>query len=187
MRRAPPHPGPLLPKGEEREHGSYVLPDLLAPGLSVVLCGSAVGAASARVGAPYAGPGNKFWPTLHAVGLTPRRFRPEEWRGLLALGIGLTDLNKTQSGSDADLTQDGDDAASLARKIERFRPRIVAFTAKRPASVFLAQRSVAYGMQERRVGDTALCVLPSPSGRAGAFWDQRPWRDLAMLVARPPR
>jgi hypothetical protein len=42
-------------------------------------------------------------------------------------------------------------------------------------------------MQERRVGDTALCVLPSPSGRAGAFWDQRPWRDLAMLVARPPR
>ncbi len=37
-----------------------VLPDLLAPGLALVFCGSAVGAVSARLGASYAGPGNKF-------------------------------------------------------------------------------------------------------------------------------
>jgi hypothetical protein len=69
-----------------------VLPDVLGPGLRVVFCGTAVGSASAKRGAYYAGPGNKFWPTLHAIGLTPRRLMPEEFRSVLDYGIGLTDL-----------------------------------------------------------------------------------------------
>ena len=72
----------------------YVLPDLLAPGLVTIFCGSAVGAASARRGYPYAGPGNKFWPMLAETGFTPRRLAPEEYRDLLDFGIGLTDINK---------------------------------------------------------------------------------------------
>lgn len=52
-----------------------ILPDLLAPGLDIVFCGTAVGAESARRRA-YAGPGNAFWPTLAQVGLTPRRLAP---------------------------------------------------------------------------------------------------------------
>ncbi len=43
-----------------------ILPDVLAPGLALVVCGSAAGTVSARVGAYYAGPGNRFWPTPHA-------------------------------------------------------------------------------------------------------------------------
>ena len=46
--------------GSPRPSGPHVLPDLLAPGLTTVFCGSAVGAVSARLGAPYAGPGNKL-------------------------------------------------------------------------------------------------------------------------------
>ena len=78
-----------------------VLPDVLQPGLNVVFCGSAVGAASARLGAPYAGPGNKFWPTLAQIKLTPRLIEPHEFRLLPRFGIGLTDLNKTESGADS--------------------------------------------------------------------------------------
>lgn len=37
-----------------------MLPDLLRPGLRVVFIGTAAGAASARAGAYYAGPGNQF-------------------------------------------------------------------------------------------------------------------------------
>src|SRR3546814_6083057 len=54
-----------------------VLPDVLAPGLRLVFCGSAAGRKSAELGAYYAGPGNKFWPTLYEIGLTPRHFRPQ--------------------------------------------------------------------------------------------------------------
>ena len=77
-----------------------ILPDLLAPGLDIVFCGTAVGAESARRRAYYAGPGNAFWPTLAQVGLTPRRLKPEEYPLLLTFGIGLTDLAKHVSGND---------------------------------------------------------------------------------------
>ena len=113
-----------------------VLPDLLAPGLRLVLCGSAVSAVSAKVRAPYAGPGNKFWPVLHEAGITPRRFQPSEWQRLLKLGIGLTDINKQESGADSALSAAADDPDALARKIEAYRPKWLAFTAKRPAQVF---------------------------------------------------
>jgi TDG/mug DNA glycosylase family protein len=63
-----------------------ILPDLLAPGLNIVFCGTAVSAVSAARGAYYAGPGNAFWPTLYAVGLTPRRFEPEEYPSIIRLG-----------------------------------------------------------------------------------------------------
>lgn len=164
----------------------YVLPDLLAPDLKLLLCGSALGHESARQKASYAKPGNKFWPTLHLVGLTPRRFAPTEYRQLLDLRIGLTDLNKTQSGNDTDLSPAHDDVVGLVAKVERYRPAILAFTAKRPAQVVLRDRfglkgSPAYGLQAQTIGATRLFVLPSPSGRAGSFWDIAPWQALKDL------
>ncbi len=160
-----------------------MLPDLLAPGLVTVFCGSAVGAASARIGAPYAGPGHKFWPKLAETGLTPVRVAPADYGALLDLGIGLTDLNKTQSGADSDLTADGDDTQALLAKIEAHRPRQLAFTAKRPAQSFLksifGHRRIDYGPQGRVIGDTAIFVLPSPSGLAVRWWDPAWWYHVA--------
>ena len=57
-----------------------VLPDVLGTGLNVVFCGTAAGSASAHAGAWYAGPGNKFWGTLHEVGFTPYRLAPSQFR-----------------------------------------------------------------------------------------------------------
>ena len=162
-----------------------VLPDLLEQGLTTIFCGSAVGAASARLGAPYAGPGNKFWPMLAETGLTPARVTPADYCVLTQYGIGLTDINKIESGADSDLTAGGDDAAALGGKIETFRPRLLAFTAKRPAQVFLRalfdQRSVDYGPQANKAGGTEIFVLPSPSGLAQRWWDGQWWHRLAAL------
>ena len=168
------------------DEAEYIIPDLLAPGLKLVFCGSALGAASARARAFYAKPGNKFWPTLHAIGLTPRRLAPAEYPALLDMGIGLTDMNKTQSGNDIELTPEHDDPQGLAAKLGAYRPAILAFTAKRPASVFLrAEFGMAkpppYGLQPQQFGGTKLFVLPSPSGRAGSFWDITPWQALKQL------
>jgi TDG/mug DNA glycosylase family protein len=80
-----------------------VLPDVLAPGLRIVFCGTAVSATSAQLGAYYAGPGNKFWVTLCKVGLTPRQLRPEEYATITQYGLGLTDLAKSVAGCDAAL------------------------------------------------------------------------------------
>jgi TDG/mug DNA glycosylase family protein len=174
-------------KGVSATVTRHVLPDVLAPGLRVVFCGSAAGHKSARVGAYYAGPGNKFWPTLHRVGLTPRLVAPHEFRDVLQWGIGLTDLCKTGSGNDVDLDPAHDDVPALLRKIRRYRPRVLAFTAKRPAHVVLralghGNAPPAYGLQNVKIGETQLYVLTSPSGRAGAFWDETWWRELQRLA-----
>ena len=156
-----------------------VLPDVLGPGLRIVFCGSAAGAVSARLGAYYAGPGNMFWPTLHRVGLTPRLLAPAEFHAVLSHGIGLTDLCKTESGADADLSRQADDAAALAAKIAQHRPAILAFNGKRAARVFLAAESLDYGQQARRIGETEIHVLPSTSGAARRWWDETFWRRVA--------
>jgi TDG/mug DNA glycosylase family protein len=159
----------------------HILPDVLAPNLKIVFCGSAAGTKSAQLGMPYAGPGNKFWPTLHAAGFTPTLWHPSDFKKLPTLGYGLTDINKTEFGMDVDLT-DGDDPDALRRKIMKYQPCILAFTAKRPAMVFLARKKLAYGFQDDTIGATRLYVLPSPSGRAGSFWDIETWRTLADAV-----
>jgi TDG/mug DNA glycosylase family protein len=164
-----------------------LVPDVLAPGLRLVFCGTAPSKASAAARAYYAKPGNQFWPALHACGFTPRRFHPSEYAQLLRLGIGLTDLCKKHSGNDDELPDGALDREALGAKIERFRPAVVAFTSKNAGRAFLG-REVAYGWQAERAGHTRLYVLPSPSGQARRFWDERPWRELARyLPAQGPR
>jgi double-stranded uracil-DNA glycosylase len=158
--------------------GRVILPDVLAPGLNVVFCGTAAGAASARAGAYYAGPGNAFWPTLFETGLIPRLFAPAEFRRVAEYGIGLTDLVKTVSGSDAVLTRDDFDRARLQTAVMRYQPRLLAFTSKRAAREYL-RRDVNYGPQSETIGVTQLFVLPSPSGAARGAWSLAPWRELA--------
>ena len=104
-----------------------------------------------------------------------------DFKKLPSLGYGLTDVNKTEFGMDTQLT-DGDDPDELRRKIVKYKPRILAFTAKRPAMVVLARKKVEYGFQDETIGTTRLYVLPSPSGRAGSFWDIEKWRELADAV-----
>jgi TDG/mug DNA glycosylase family protein len=161
-----------------------ILPDVLAPGLRVVFCGSAAGAASARLGAYYAGPGNKFWPTLNRTGLTPALIAPADFRSVLSHGIGLTDLCKIESGADAHLTGDADDVEALAAKIARYQPALLAFNGKRAATVFLGTSELAYGAQRIGLGKTAVYVLPSTSGAANRWWDETPWEDLAAATRR---
>jgi TDG/mug DNA glycosylase family protein len=162
-------------------HG-HILPDVLVPGLRIVFCGTAAGRRSAEAGAYYAHPGNMFWRTLHAVGLTPRRLQAEEFPLLPTFGMGLTDLAKFHFGNDDQLPGDAFDVASLQGKIALFAPQVLAFTSKHGARAWFG-RPTGYGLQEERFGDTAVFVLPSPSGQARRFWDERIWASLAAFAS----
>ena len=157
---------------------SNVLPDLIAPNLRIVFTGTAVGTASARAGVYYAGPGNAFWPTLHAVGLTPRLLAASEYRTLLDYGIGLTDVCKVASGSDQEVGADRFDVSRFLALIEANRPRVVAFNGKRSATVVL-DRPVDYGRQPDGLADAAVWVVPSTSAAARGYWDTSIWQQLA--------
>jgi TDG/mug DNA glycosylase family protein len=158
-----------------------ILPDVLAPNLKVVFCGTAVGARSARLGAYYAGHGNRFYDILVRVGLTPRMLQPPEYPLLLTCGIGLTDIAKHRSGVDRMLRAEHFDGEVLRDKIVQYAPRVLAFNGKRAAQEFLGTQ-VNYGLQSVGIGETVVFVLPSTSGAARFFWDERYWHVLAAYV-----
>jgi TDG/mug DNA glycosylase family protein len=164
-----------------------ILPDVLAHDLDILFCGTAAGSVSAKQGAYYAGPGNAFWPTLFAVGLTPVLLRPPDFAQIIEWNMGFTDLAKTVSGSDDELASDHFDVSRLHTVVADYRPRIIAFTSKRAAVEFLGRR-VDYGLLAD-AGPTRLFVLPSPSGAARRYWSLDHWRDLSSLrfAIRPGR
>ena len=159
-----------------------MLPDVLPPGLRVVFCGTAAGAASARAGAYYAGPGNAFWPTLYEIGLTSELLAPDEFDRLPEFGIGLTDICKVLHGSDAEVGTVEFDVDGLRERIAAAEPGVLAFNGKNAAAGAL-ERAVRFGPQEEQIGGAAVWVLPSTSGAARRYWKPGPWQDLAAELA----
>ena len=49
-------------------------------------------------------PGNRFWPTIHKAGFTPRLFHPSEQRELLKHGCGITNVVARATTAAAELT-----------------------------------------------------------------------------------
>lgn len=172
------------PEHNSTRSSTPVLPDLLAPQLRLVFCGTAPSRRSAAEHAYYAHPGNRFWSALHSCGITPERLMPGQYPQLLTLGIGLTDLAKHHSGNDRDLPADAFDRDGLLARLECYRPAMIAFTSKQAARAALGLARLDYGEQAQRLGPCRVFVLPSPSGQARGHWDLQPWHALARQLDR---
>jgi TDG/mug DNA glycosylase family protein len=141
----------------------------------VVFCGINPGRVSAAARAPFANPRNDFWRLLHAAGFTPRLLEPHEFRELPAFGIGLTNAARRTTRGSSDLR-----AADFAGSRERLEalaaeldPRVIAFVGKAAYQGVFRERP-EHGLQERRLGDALLFVLPSTSpANAAVPWDER--------------
>jgi len=142
------------------------LPDVLAPDLDIVFCGINPSLMSAARGHHFARPGNRFWPALHAAGLTPRRLAPDEDRELLRYGIGVTNLVDRPTRAAAELTdrelREGVEA--LAALVARFRPRVLAVLGVTAWRTAFGRRDAVLGLQDETVGGRPVWVLPNPSG-----------------------
>ena len=140
---------------------------------------------SASEKAYYARPGNRFWRILAETGLTPRQLSPHEFNCLPEFGIGLTDIAKRYSGTDAGLQTGVSDIYRFRRKIEEAQPRVLAFNGKKAASIYFGVRTrkLDYGLQSGRNGETIVFILPQTSGR-NAHWKPEPWRDCAWFVRK---
>ncbi len=163
-----------------------MLPDILAPGLKLVIVGTAAGETSAARGHYYAGPGNDFWALMYDSGLVPERLGPADDHRLPEHGIGLTDLNKTVAQShDRGLTYDVD---GFVAKIAEVAPAWVAFHGKTAAKAYTQAVGAPKPALGELAGDIAgarVFVLPSASGaNRRATYDGRRtrlewWAELA--------
>jgi TDG/mug DNA glycosylase family protein len=151
-----------------------------------VFCGINPGRVSAQAGAHFANPRNDFWRLLRAAGFTPRLLEPAEQGDLLAFGIGLTNAARRTTRGSSDLRAADFDGAleRLERLAVTFEPRVLAFVGKAAYQGVFRERA-AHGLQERRLGETALFVLPSTSpANAAVPWAERlRWfRELHHLL-----
>jgi double-stranded uracil-DNA glycosylase len=142
------------------------VPDLVAPGLRVLFCGINPSLYSAAVGHHFGRPGNRFWPTLYAAGFTPRLLRPFEEKELLAAGCGITNLVARATATAAELADAEIVRGSrrVALKVRRLRPAFVAFLGVTSYRTALGRPRAQVGRQEETLGDSAIWVLPNPSG-----------------------
>jgi double-stranded uracil-DNA glycosylase len=162
------------------------VPDVLGPDLRVLFCGINPGRVSAAAAAHFANPRNDFWRLLHEAGFTPRLLRPDEQLEALRYGIGLTNAAYRTTKGSGDLRRaDFEGAAERLERIAReLRPRVIAFVGKEAYRGAFGERP-QLGLQERRLGETLLFVLPSTSpANAAVPWDERlRWfRELRRLA-----
>lgn len=165
--------------------GEYLVPDVLRPGLDLVLVGTAPSQISAAQRAYYANPANKFWWVLAEVGLTPRQLRPAEYATLPEYGLGLTDVAKRHSGVDAALPGEAWRPEELLAKLRHHRPRLLAFTSKRGAAETLGVPTgkLPYGRQAFGLEGAEVWVMPSTSPLGHTHFQLGPWQALAARVA----
>ncbi|HKR64879.1 MAG TPA: G/U mismatch-specific DNA glycosylase [Thermoanaerobaculia bacterium] len=142
------------------------LPDVIAPHLDVLFCGINPGLYTAAVGQHFGRPGNRFWPTLHRAGFTPRLFAPSEQRELLQLGYGITNIVARATAAADELTDDElrAGAKSLERKVRRHAPRYLAIVGVGAYRTAFARPKARLGLQDETIGATRIWVLPNPSG-----------------------
>ena len=142
------------------------IPDVIQADLRILFCGINPGLYSAAIQHHFGRPGNRFWPTLHRAGFTPRQFTPYEERELLPLGYGITNVVERSSARADELS--GEEllvgGERLRQRVIDYRPKVLAvlgITAYRGA--FL-QPKAQMGLQSETIGATKIWVLPNPSG-----------------------
>ncbi len=163
------------------------LPDYLRRGMRLVVVGCNPGERSARVGHYYAGRGNVFWPLLYDAGVIPELLDSKDDKRIIEFGVGLTDLVKrpTRGIEEIDRQEFAEGRILLARKLEEFTPRVVAFNGKLVFEKF-AQRPCKLGLQKDRLYGAQVFVLPSTSGQhaVGRGQKLRYFRQLAGVLKR---
>jgi double-stranded uracil-DNA glycosylase len=166
--------------------------DVIAPNLRVLFCGINPGLYSGATGHHFARPGNRFWPTLHQAGFTPRLLHTSEERELLAFGYGVTNLVPRATATADELSPDELVAGRrrLAAKVKRYHPKVVAVLGISAYRTAFAQKVVVLGKQPERLLNTIVWVLPNPSGLNAHYQLAdlvEHFRELRQVVERDPR
>jgi len=149
------------------------LRDRIEPGVRVLFVGINPGIRSAMTGHHFAGFSNRFWKLLYDSRLVPEPIGYADDVRLPEWGYGITNIvARAPPGIDTlEPHEFVSGRASLRRKILRHRPDVVALVG---VTVFRAtfpdrKGPVAVGVQQERIGESVVFVLPNPSGRNANF------------------
>jgi TDG/mug DNA glycosylase family protein len=166
--------------------------DVLEPELDVMFVGINPGRYSGATGFHFAGPGNRFWPSLHASGFTDRRLKPSEVAMLPQFGCGITNLVARTTARADELTGDELRAGRrrLERKVRRYRPQWIAFVGLGAYRVAFGKPAATVGPQPDTIAGARVWVLPNTSGLNANYRPEdfaEAFREFRRAVRRRPR
>lgn len=148
------------------------VPDLLGSDLRLLFVGINPGLWTAAAQAHFAKRGNRFFPALHAAGLTDAvidasaGFRAEDVDLLTGMGIGITNIvNRATARADElsaeDLRQGG---RELEHKVAVLKPVVVVILGLTAYRIAFTRPRASNGWQSETLGDARLMVAGNPSG-----------------------
>jgi TDG/mug DNA glycosylase family protein len=168
-------------------------------GLRMLIVGINPGLWTAAVNAPFARPGNRFWPSLYEAGLTDhlvdasRGLDPADEQQLLGRGIGLTNLigRATVRADELSRQELRDSATRLIERLSDIRPRAVAIAGITSFRTGFSQPKAQFGQQDTTLiegwpPEVALHVVPQPSGLNAHYQVAdlaRIWREVWESIA----
>ncbi len=142
---------------------ALTLPDIIGPGMRLLICGLNPSVYSAETLVGFGRPGNRFWPAALAAGIATVDREPRH--ALNHHGMGMTDLVKRATPRADELTTD-EYRAGLER-VEQLcawlRPEAVCFVGLAGWRA-AADRTAKPGWQESDLGGSPVYVMPSTSG-----------------------
>lgn len=156
------------------------LDDVLPPSgvpLNLLIVGINPGLWTAAVNAPFARPGNRFWPALHRAGLTD--YKVDASLGLSARdeqqfytrGMGLTNLvgRATARADELSATELKQAGVQLVERVQALMPKVVAIAGITAFRAAFSQPKATMGRQDSSTIEgwpqsTVLWVVPQPSG-----------------------
>jgi double-stranded uracil-DNA glycosylase len=149
------------------------LRDRIPPGVRVLFVGINPGVRSAMTGHHFAGFSNRFWKLLFESGLVPEQISYMDDDRLPEWGYGVTNIVARATPGIDTLKPEEYVAgrAKLRAKVRRHKPEVIAMVGVTVYRAMFPDRkgTVTVGLQEERIGESAVFVLPNPSGRNANF------------------
>ena len=161
------------------------IPDLVGPGMRVLLVGINPSLYSGWTGLHFARPGNRLWRTLYDAGFTPRVLSPSETAEVVAAGLGITNLVARATARADELSAEEVRAglAPLRDLVRTWRPEFVAFLGISTYRIAFDRRRAGVGEQPGESFERArVWALPNPSGLNATY--QQPALTAAYAALR---
>lgn len=159
-------------RDELAQFANATIDDVIADDTKILVVGINPGLWTAAVNAPFAHPGNRFWPSLEASGLMP--YRVDATRGLsdddLAVftgrGFSLTNLVSRATARADELTtaELKEGRQHLEQLAEQLQPKVIAIVGITAYRAAFDEKKAVMGKQERMIAGAEMWVLPQPSG-----------------------
>jgi TDG/mug DNA glycosylase family protein len=154
------------------KRGGTPLHDVIVDRPRLLLVGINPGLRSGATGHHFAGRGNPFWRLVHAARLVPELLTAAEDERLAEFGIALTNIcsRVTRTAAELGAREMESGRRALAKKIEKLRPRVVAFVGLSVYQAFFGlKKSGGAGAKAERIAGARVFVVPNPSGLNASY------------------